>query len=95
MWNSSIWPIDRTLSGATTLNQSGPGSDGNKRVIPQCSSIPGASPSDSLMLYTGHSGGESYSSAEMQFVYSTAPADGAFSKMFLQIIHSICIHKLA
>ena len=27
---SFIWPIDRTLSGATTLGQSGPGSDGNE-----------------------------------------------------------------
>ena len=27
---SSIWPIDRTLSGATTPSQSGPGSDGNE-----------------------------------------------------------------
>ena len=26
---SSIWPIDRTLSGATTLSQTGPVSDGN------------------------------------------------------------------
>ena len=24
MSNSSIWPIDKTLSGATTLGQSGP-----------------------------------------------------------------------
>ena len=29
---SSIWPIDRNLSGATTLGQSGPGSDGNDGV---------------------------------------------------------------
>ena len=42
---SSIWPIDRTLSGATTLGQSGPGSDGNEGVlrIPQSSSIAGTS----------------------------------------------------
>ena len=38
---SSIWPIDMTLSGATTPGQSGPGSDDNKGVlcIPQSSSI--------------------------------------------------------
>ena len=30
---SSIWPIDRTLSGATTSGQSEPGSDGNKEVF--------------------------------------------------------------
>ena len=30
---SSIWPIDRTLSGVTTPGQSGPGSDGNEEVL--------------------------------------------------------------
>ena len=30
---SSIWTIDRTLSGATTPSQSGPGSDGNEGVV--------------------------------------------------------------
>ena len=30
---ASIRPIDRTLSGATTPAQSGPGSDGNERVL--------------------------------------------------------------
>ena len=45
---SSIWPIDRILSAATIPGQSGPGSDGNERVlrIPQSSSITGSSPSD-------------------------------------------------
>ena len=33
MSNSSILPIDTTLSGATTLGQSGPGSDGNEGVF--------------------------------------------------------------
>ena len=53
MSNSSIWPIDRTLSGASTLDQSGPGSDGNEGVLllPQISSITGASPSDCLASY--------------------------------------------
>ena len=53
MSNSSIWPIDKTLSDATTLGQSGPGSNGNERVlcIPQNSSITGASQSDCLMSY--------------------------------------------
>ena len=50
---SSIWPIDRTLPGATTPGQSGPGSDGNQGVlcIPQSSSITGTSPSDCLVSY--------------------------------------------
>ena len=48
MSNSSIWPIDRSLSGATTPGQSGAGSDGNEGVlhIPQSSSITGAASSD-------------------------------------------------
>ena len=38
---SSIYPIDRTLSGVTTSGQSGPGADGNEGVfrIPQSSRI--------------------------------------------------------
>ena len=53
---SSIQPIDRTLSGATTPGQSGPGSGCNEGVlrIPQSSSIAGASPSDCLVSYPGH-----------------------------------------
>ena len=53
MSNSSIWLIDKTLSGATTPGWSGAGSDGNKEVlhIPQSSSITEASQSDYLMLY--------------------------------------------
>ena len=47
----STWPIDRSLSGATTTGQSGSGSDGNEGVlcIPQSSSITGTSPSDCLV----------------------------------------------
>ena len=53
MWNSSIWPIDRTLYGATSPGQSGSGSDGNEEVfhIPQSSSITEDSPSDCLVPY--------------------------------------------
>ena len=49
----SVWSIDRTLSGATTLTQSGPGSNGNEGVlhIPQRSWITGASPSNCLVSY--------------------------------------------
>ena len=74
---SSIWFIDRTLSSATTPNQSGPGSDGNEGVlrIPQSSSVAGTSPLDLLVSYPGHSLEESYTSAEKQSVFSTAPAD--------------------
>ena len=52
MSNSSIWPIDKTLSGATTLGESRPGSNSNEGIfcIPQ-SCKARASPSDCLMLY--------------------------------------------
>ena len=54
---SPVWPIDRTLSGATTPDQSRPGSDSNERVqhLPQSSSITGTSPSDCLVPYPGQS----------------------------------------
>ena len=57
MSNSSIWPIDQTLSGATTSGQSGLGSNGNDGVlhIPQSSNISGASTADCLVLYPRHS----------------------------------------
>ena len=56
MSNSSIWAIDRNLSGAITPAQSSPGSDNNEGVlcIPQSSSITGTSPSDCLVLYPEH-----------------------------------------
>ena len=54
---SSVWLIDRTISGVTILGQSGPGSNGNEGVlcISQNSSITGTSPSDCLVSYPGHS----------------------------------------
>ena len=73
---SSVSPIDRTQSGATTPSQIGPGSDCNKGVL--CiPSIIGASPSVCLVSYTGHLLGKFYPSTEMQPVYSAAPADWA------------------
>ena len=74
---SSIWPINRILSGATMPGQSGPGSSGNKGVlcISQFSSITGDSWSDCLVSYPGLLLGESYLSEEMQLVYSAAPAN--------------------
>ena len=46
-------PLDKTLSGAATAGKSGPGSNGNRRVlhIPQSSSITGASPSDKVYCH--------------------------------------------
>ena len=74
---SSIGRIDRILSGATTPGLSGPGNDGNEEVlcIPRSSSITGILPLDCLVSYPGHPlGGVTYPSAEVQSVYSTAPA---------------------
>ena len=49
--------MDRTLPGATIPSQSGPGSNGNERVllVPQSPSITGTSPSDGFVPYPGHS----------------------------------------
>ena len=57
MSNRSIWPIDRTLSDATTPDQRGSERNGNEGVlcITQNSSITGASPSNCLVTYPGHS----------------------------------------
>ena len=62
-----------TLSGATPPDQSEPGSNSNEGVL----SITGASPSDCFMSYQGHLLRESYFSAEIQLLYSTAPVDWA------------------
>ena len=74
---SSIWPINWTLTGATTPEKSGPVSDGNEGVlhIPQRSSITGNLPSDCLVSYPGHLLGVGNHSAEKQSMYSTALAD--------------------
>ena len=57
-----------TLSGATTPGQSGPGNEGNDKVlcIPQSSSITGTSPSDCFESYPGYLLVGSYPSAEKQ-----------------------------
>ena len=77
MPNSSIWPIDMTLSFATTPSQCEPGSEGYEKVprIPQSSGITGVS---SLgVISRTLVGGRSYPSAEMQSVYCTTPTDWA------------------
>ena len=50
--------------------------------------IIGASPSDCLMSYLGHSLEESYPSAEMQLVYSAVPANkaGLFERELLKVL---------
>ena len=54
--NISIWFIDLTLTGTTTLGHSGLGSNGNERELNITqSSRTRASPSDGLMSYQGQS----------------------------------------
>ena len=77
---SSIWPIDRALSGATTSGKGEPASDGNKGVlcIPRSSSFTGTSPSDRLESsgYDTCWKWGSYPSTEKKSVYSTAQPTG-------------------
>ena len=73
MSNSSIWLIDRTLSGATTLGQSGLGSDGNEEVL--CILLSSKIKAGCIQDFRWV---ESYLSTEMQSMYSTAPANWAW-----------------
>ena len=86
----SIWPIDRTLSAATTPDQSVPGSDGNEKIrhISQISKT-GASPSDCLMSYLGRSlsGRGSYLFAKMLLVL-------LLLLLMLLIIHNKSLFRL-
>ena len=71
---SSIWSIDRALSGSTTPRQIGVGSDGNKEAlrILQSSSITGASTLDCLVSYPGNSLLGVYPSVDVGVFYSTS-----------------------
>ena len=75
MSNGSIRPIDRTLLGATTPNQSGPGSNDNEgySTFPYYRNLT----IRLFISYLGRSLGKFYPSAEMLSVYSKAPADRA------------------
>ena len=76
MSNCSIWPIDRTLSDTTSPGQSGPGSDGNKHS-PTLHHYWNLTMRLFGVIYRTIVVLGSYPSAEMQSVYSTAPADWA------------------
>ena len=67
MPNSSIGPIDKTQSGATTPGESELGNDGNEGVLSilQSSSSTGASPSDWFESCQDTRSGGSYPSADM------------------------------
>ena len=78
---SSIYPLDRALSGAIIPGQSRHGSNDNEGVfrIPQSSSITGTSLSDYLVE-------RSYSSAEVQSLYSIAPTDWAIHRVNVKTV---------
>ena len=77
MWNSFIWLINRTLSGAITSGQSGPESYGTEgvRSFPQNSIFTEASNSVYLMSHPWHLFVGFYSSAEILSLYSTTGLD--------------------
>ena len=77
MSHSSIWPIDRALSGTTTPGLSVPEGNTNEGVFRISQSITEASPSDCFVSYLGHTLEDSYPPAEMHSEYSEATADGA------------------
>ena len=60
----SIWPIDKTLSGATTPGQNEPASNASEEVLHILSKAED-SPSDGLMSYPRYSVWGSYTSAEI------------------------------
>ena len=74
---SSLWPIVKTLLGATTPSQNGCRSNSNNRIyhIFQISKSEVLS-SDSFMLYQDTCWEMFYSSVEMKSVYSTADQVG-------------------
>ena len=76
----SIWPIDRTLSGATTPTWVDLGAMAMKgySTFPKAKTLP--EPRHLTVSYCRHLfGGMSYSSVEMKPVCSMAPADWAMS----------------
>ena len=66
----SLWPIDRSLSIATTPGESRAGRNDNEGVycIPQNLDITGTSPSDYLELLPGYTLEESYPSRDARDV---------------------------
>ena len=70
---TSIRPIDSTLSDATTQGESRPGSNGYEEAL----YILQSPKTGTLDWYRTFIGGGFYLSVEMQSVYFTAPADWA------------------
>ena len=80
-----LFDVDGTLTGTTTLSQSGFGSNGNEVILhtfPK-SSRTGASPLDGLVSYPEYSlrKERSYPFADILLTYSTAPTDWAVTNL--------------
>ena len=95
MSNSTIWPIDKTLSGTTTPGQSGPGSDWQWRSTQHS---PKLQHYWSLIIrlfsvISGHSlGVGSYPSTKMHSLYSIAPANLAETGMVNNLFSLLWIY---
>ena len=50
--NSSIWPIDKSLTGTLTPRRSGPESNSNEGAIHIPQTVTGTSPSDAFQCHT-------------------------------------------
>ena len=86
---SSIWPIDRTLSGATTPGQSGLGVMSVKRysAFPKAPALLEPHHQIVNVIFRTLNGWRSYPSVEMQSVYSTAPAWAMYIYRICLFIH--------
>ena len=82
---SSVWPIERKISGVTTSGHMGPGSNDNEAVFGDLGNTfhkSSTKPTYGLISYPRHLlGGRPTPSEEMQSVYSTAPAVVYFVKL--------------
>ena len=72
-----MWPIEGSLTGTTTLCQSGTGSNGNDGVlyIPQSSRTGAHIQMQFKIIFRTLVARKSYPSTEMESVYSKAPTD--------------------
>ena len=88
MLNSFIRPLDKTLSGATTPRLSERGSDGNEGVMWNSSKLQHYWCLNIWLFIVIYRTivGESYSSAEIQSVYSAAPAEWTTHIMSKEIL---------
>ena len=62
-------------------------------AMKRCSGITGASPSDRLVSYPGQSLRDAYLSAELQSVYSAAPADWTTYILNTTFVNTFCRHS--